>query len=127
MKISDMDTYFKQKTALAGENIEWFDTFDGAFRINGTCMPTTTPPFCRMAPDCLEKMSQDVRYLAYNTSGIRLRFKTDSKFIALKAKLSSPNDRSHMPRTGSSGFDIYCGAGRNSSFIQIFIKVLRYT
>ena len=68
-------------------------------------------------------VNSGARYLASNTSGGAIRFRTDSRYIALRADLSIfPHDMDHMPRTGSSGFDLYlrgsdgrwffrCGAG----------------
>lgn len=117
---SDIDADFRLCTGLSEESIQWYDCFDDPFRIHGTCAPQCAPPFCRMAPASLERMSSDVRSLAHNTAGIRLRMKTDSGFIALKARLSSSEDMSHMPRTGSSGFDLYCGGRRNPVFLKNF-------
>ena len=121
MKISDIDVNFRSKTSLAEEDIQWFDSFTGAFQIHGASAPASAPPFCRMAPGSLARMNEGVQHLAYHTSGIRLRFRTDSAFIALKAKLSSPDDMSHMPRTGSSGFDLYSRGDNWPVFVKSYM------
>lgn len=119
-KISDIDENFKAKCTAGDDVFKWYERFEGPFQIHGGCVPQTAPPFCRMNPQVLPQMSEGVRCLAYNTSGIRLRFRTDSGIIALKAGLSSPTDMSHMPRTGSSGFDIYTGSGMAQRFVACF-------
>ncbi len=45
--------------------------------------------------------------LAHHTAGCCVRFKSDSKFIALRAKLIHSCDMNHMTRCGSAGFDLY--------------------
>ncbi|MEA4890326.1 MAG: SGNH/GDSL hydrolase family protein [Clostridiaceae bacterium] len=121
MKISDIDENFRLVTTLSEEQIQWHSRFDGPFRIHGACIPYAEAPFCRMDPAILGQMSDGVRQLAVHTAGIRLRFQTDSSFFTLKAVLTSPDDMSHMPRTGSSGFDLYCGGGRNPVYQKTFM------
>ena len=45
--------------------------------------------------------------LAYHTSGVCVRFRSDSPEIQLRAKLAYSCDMNHMPRTGSMGFDCF--------------------
>ncbi len=56
---------------------------------------------------------KDVNYgvisLAAHTSGGVVRFRTDSPFITLRARLNKTTPIfGHMPDTGSSGFDLFC-------------------
>ena len=68
-------------------------------------------PLLRLPEELVNEPSpvnSGARYLAWHTSGGAIRFRTDSRYIALRADLSaSPRDMDHMPRTGSSGFDIH--------------------
>ena len=53
-----------------------------------------------------QEVNQGALYLAQHTSGGQLAFRTDSRYIAIRAVLNvAPHDMNHMPRTGSSGFD----------------------
>lgn len=121
MKIEDIDANFCNKSTLPDEGIQWHYRFDGAFRVHGTCVPHAAAPFCRLPENCLPSMNEGVQYLAYNTAGVRLRFRTDSAFVAVKAGLSSRDDFSHMPRSGSSGFDLYAGRGNRQRFAKAFM------
>lgn len=55
----------------------------------------------------IEEINEGALELANHTAGCCVRFKTDSKFIALRAKLIHSCDMNHMPRCGSAGFDLY--------------------
>ena len=46
--------------------------------------------------------------LSAHTSGVCVRFRSDSKLIMIRAKLYASADMNHMPRAGSCGFDSYC-------------------
>lgn len=120
MRISDIDENFKAKSEMCSEAFTWYEQFDGPFHIHGACTTQAAPPFCRMDPDILPIMTEEVRYLAYNTSGMRIRFRSDTTVIALKAKVSDLEEMPHMPLTGSSGFDIYVGAGIAQQFVVCF-------
>ena len=45
--------------------------------------------------------------LAYHTSGVCVRFRSDSPALKLRATLSRGCDMNHMPRAGSMGFDCF--------------------
>ena len=45
--------------------------------------------------------------LAGHTSGVCVRFRSDSPQLLIRAKLANGCDMNHMPRTGSMGFDTY--------------------
>lgn len=46
--------------------------------------------------------------LSPHTSGVCVRFRSDSKQIMIRATLFASCDMNHMPRAGSCGFDSYC-------------------
>jgi hypothetical protein len=50
-----------------------------------------------------------VHHLHANTAGGRVRFVTDSPYIAISAKFGSVGRMNHFPLTGSAGFDLYTG------------------
>ena len=52
--------------------------------------------------------------LLRHTAGACVRFRTDSRFVAVRALLVDSCDMNHMPRAGSAGFDLYRGAGTAS-------------
>lgn len=62
--------------------------------------------FIRLPREVISKVER-LEGLALNTSGIRARFKTDSKSIRIVAKNGGISQYTHMPISSSSGFDIY--------------------
>ena len=45
--------------------------------------------------------------LSHHTSGVCVRFRSDSPELMIRAKLAYSSDMNHMPRAGSAGFDSY--------------------
>lgn len=73
--------------------------------------------FIRMPKEIAQKVSKGVLSLHSNTSGGRLRFITDSPYVALVAQMPDKVNFSHMPQTAISGFDLYVGGRFYSAFI----------
>lgn len=61
----------------------------------------------RMEEKIAESVSQSVKDLHTMCAGGRVRFKTDSSFVFIKAEMDGILRSSHIPLTGSSGFDMY--------------------
>jgi hypothetical protein len=62
--------------------------------------------FRRLPGDVVAKVPR-LEHLAGNTSGIKIRFETDSKIIRIVASLGEVVGYAHMPVSSSSGFDVY--------------------
>lgn len=107
MDIRDFDRNF-QAEGITRTDIEWLELTDPRLRVHG--LPEGwTFPLCRLPPSRLADMSEGVRGLAYHTAGARVRFRTDSQYLAFKGVLLNINDMNHMPRSGSAGVDVYLG------------------
>ena len=65
--------------------------------------------FCRLPLELDPAITPEVKSLAWNTAGGKLRFRTDSKRVVVRVKLSSNSTMPHMAATGSNGFDLYVG------------------
>ena len=66
----------------------------------------------RRLPDSMQgKINGGAFWLANHPSGAALRFRTDSRKIAIRGTLAWSLDMNNMPRAGSSGFDLYRGNG----------------
>lgn len=57
------------------------------------------------SPGC--NVNDGVKGLCWHTSGVCVRFRSDSPEIMLRAKLANSCDMNHMPRAGSAGFDSF--------------------
>lgn len=104
MDISKIDKNFKLESNIDDGNIEWIEFTDERIRVYGA---HSFSPVTRMPVEIAEKVSEGISGLNYHTAGIRFHIRTDSKLIALNIKWKSQTKFSHMPPSGSSGFDIY--------------------
>ena len=115
--LSQIDPNF-EGTPL-GEEVPAFHPIpSGPMELGGFAWYGSEGAFCRLPRNALERMNEGVRTLAWHTSGGRVRFRTDSPLIALSAELDSAADMSHMPRTGSGGFDLFFGTGADMRFVK---------
>jgi len=82
--------------------------------------------YCRLPVKSLDKMTPWVKWLSYNPSGARIRFKTDSTSLQLKIKHGTGNAGNksnlsmyHMCSVGASGIDLYEGPVGDMDFWAI--------
>ncbi|MBO7328671.1 MAG: SGNH/GDSL hydrolase family protein [Lentisphaeria bacterium] len=95
-----------------GDCIDWYDIDHPQFRLSGLAYYSRGGVMRRLPDD--PKLPEAVRFLSHHTAGVRLDFKTTSKQIRLRVKLSHSSHMDHMAQTGSCGFDLYSGApGKN--------------
>ena len=102
---------------IADKKLLYRDIRNKPFVISGLAWYPEQLSFCRLPEAALPELSAGLRYEAPSTAGCMVRFKTDSKLVAIQAELlSDPDIHPHMPRTGSSGFDLYIGEGAEKLF-----------
>jgi len=86
------------------------------FALTGLPWFNTEPYFCRLSQHTLSLANEGVQELAWHTAGAILHFRSNSSAIAIDTTLRSGLDMSHMPRSGSGGFDLFEGSGTASTF-----------
>lgn len=106
MKISDIDVNFKAKS-VNEPDIEWFDANDLPFSVHGVYYSQKDGKFLRIPEELGKSISHNMYYLASNTAGGRLRFATNSPYVAIKAEVPYAELLPHMPMTGVFGFSLY--------------------
>ena len=106
MKISELDKNLAVQSELTekNENLVFLDALDAPIQLTGAA-----EPYVRVPRKMIETMRPGLAWLSQHTSGIRVRFRTDSPYIVINATLPSVDLMCHMPLTGSSGFDVYVG------------------
>ena len=120
MRIEEIDRNFV--TAKLG-NVDYLfrDAGHQAFTLSGLAWFDQEKKYCRLPQDALSKQNEGVQSLAWNTAGAQLRFRTNSAKIALRVKLLSASNMSHMPASGQSGFDLYLGVGKQKNYLKTAI------
>ncbi|MEI6518865.1 MAG: SGNH/GDSL hydrolase family protein [bacterium] len=114
-KIEEIDVNFK-KAEIGGKELVFADALLAPFELSGFAWYHEEHKLCRLPEAILPETNDGVRYLAYNTSGGMIRFRTNAATIAIRAELHEPGDMNKMPRNGSAGFDLYIGISNDKKF-----------
>lgn len=93
---------------LGRENILFSNVENQPFRVVGVYMGDDGR-YHRMPHDAAKEISGAVGSLSCNTAGGRIRFVTDSTFVAVKVKLGAYWHMYHFPACGNYGLDVYDG------------------
>ena len=109
---------YKFETSFEEKDILFYNIKKDPFRIYGLYDPKNQPTFRRLPEDVANATNSGVAKLAFDTSGGRLRFSTDSSYIAIKAVMPTVNRFPHMPLTGTSGIDVYVDSDGGSRFVK---------
>lgn len=105
--IALIDSNFKVNTNLDERDIKFYDVSQPPFKIYGVYYDSEK---YRRIPEYVAKSVNDGVYALHaNTAGGRVRFKTDSPYVAINAKMPNIGKMSHFALTGSAGFDLYIG------------------
>lgn len=105
MKKEHVDKRFKVDNEIEKSDLEFFDPREAPFSIHGVFYEDGC--FHRMPAGVASTVSPNVLTLSTNTSGGRIRFRTNSKVIAISVKLANIYRSSHFTLVGSAGLDLY--------------------
>lgn len=119
MDIAKIDRNFIIETNLKEADIVWRDAAAEPFRLYGAC-PEAEGPFYRLPQSVAGTINGGVWGLCRHCAGIRLRFATNSPYIAIKAAWDSLSRMEHFPLTGSSAFDLFTCVDGKQTFVNGF-------
>ncbi len=127
MDISKIDSNFIVKNELDRTDIEWYDIRKAPFKIYGPYNPTNEVPFVRLPNSVAKTVNVGVERLAYYTAGGRVRFKTDSPYIAINSEMVLTDKLPHMTLCGKAGFDAYIEKDGKSQYAFTFMPPFTMT
>ena len=113
-----MKTSFGFESAF-GDEVEWYDSRDGRFDLYGL-IAKDGDQFRRVPQDVADATNAGVSSLSRNTAGGRVRFRTDSPFVCIYAKMPMFCRMDHCAFTGSSAFDLFVKNGARFTFADSF-------
>ena len=113
--ISEIDSNFKVGESIQKENIKFYNALNTLFKIYGVFYENGK--FRRMPENIAKLVSDGVHCLHANTAGGRVRFITDSAYVAISVVYESTGKMSHFALTGSMGFDLYVNNSYGGTFI----------
>lgn len=89
------------------QHMQWLTPFDEPLRLQGLGFPIKQHSFRRLPVNDNGDIPEAVDYLASNSAGVQVQFKTNSKRIGVAVELAKAPGMVHMPATGQSGCDLY--------------------
>jgi hypothetical protein len=114
--ISEIDANFKVETKIDKPDIKFYDISGEPFQTYGVFWEDGQ--YRRMPASVAQSVSERVLFLHSATAGGRVRFKTDSPYIAIHAEMSQIAKMSHFALTAAAGFDLYCSEyGFSGTFV----------
>ena len=122
-KISEIDVNFAVSGVINNTEVNYFNVRGKPFSIYGL-MANEGDRFRRIPAALAQQVSPGVQNLHGNTAGGRIRFRTNSSFVAIRAVLPGYCLMSHMPFLGSSGFDLYEDNSAGSHYRGSFMPPL---
>lgn len=116
--ISKVDNNFTIESNVDKKDIKFYKIDEEPFKVFGVFRENGK--YRRMPEDVAKNVSNGVYALHTNTAGGRVRFVTDSPYIAIYAKMDGLGKMSHFAQTGSIGFDLYIDNCYAKTFVPPF-------
>lgn len=117
--ISDIDKNFKLQTSIDKKDIRFVSALCDPISLHGVFYENGA--FRRMPENIAKSVSDGVYCLHTNCAGGRVRFKTDSPYVALACKMGAVGRMPHFALTGSAGFDLYENTDGKETYLASFI------
>lgn len=95
------------ETSIGEADVVFYDVRNDPFDVYGLYDYRNQEQFKRMPDEIGKNVNSGVATLYLSTAGGRVRFCTDSQYIAIKAEMPAMCNMSHMAFIGSAGFDLY--------------------
>ena len=103
LSVEEIDPNFKLNTNINEKDIVFYDVMDEPFDKYGFYNCCREEGYKRLPDDLAKCVNSGVAALYRHTAGGRVRFCTDSSYIAIRVKMPSIHRWPHMPLSGASG------------------------
>ena len=119
MRIQDLDANFKFDT-VTQEDIEWVSALDERVSLYGVYYDEDERSFVRMPSSVTKQVSENVERLAKRASGGRVRFITNSPYIAIRSVNVDTGLGHHFTLVSNYGYSIYSEEGYHAMLSPTF-------
>lgn len=117
---SAIDANFRVETNIQQDGLRFYDALQDPFRIYGVFYENGK--FRRMPESVAKETSSGVLWLHTSSAGGRVRFQTDSPYVAIHTKMSRIHRMPHFTLSGTAGFDLYASwEGQAERYINTYI------
>lgn len=122
MDITEIDKNFAQNV-IKENDVEWIDATDARFSLYGIYYDESEERYRRMPSSVAGQISPELDFLSMNTTGGRLRFITNSPYVAIKAVEPNCGIAGQATISNQCGFSLY----KNNQFFYCFCPSLTET
>lgn len=98
------------------DDIKWYSSRDPIFSTHGVLYDEERKIYTRVPCEVAKTVSNSVFMLSHRTAGGRVRFVTDSPYIALRASMPAFKPATNISITASHGFSLYIDGQFNQRF-----------
>lgn len=116
----NLDKNMIVNTYIGDTEVVWHDVRCTPFSLHGLYSPETEPFFHRLPFDIAAATSEGVYKLSQESTGGRVRFSTNSPYIAIRVKYRIVGRSPHLTLVSSAGFDLYIDGEFGSRFVKEF-------
>ena len=125
MDIAKIDENFKIETAIDRPGIQFYNIDSEPFKIHGVFREGGL--YRRLPKALAEQVSTGVAKLHSHTAGGRIRFITDSPYVAINVKFGNVCRMSHFTLVCVAGFDMYVREGEREIYSGSFMPPYEMT
>lgn len=115
-RVEDADKNLKVETKIEQEGLKFYNALSEPFKIYGIYMEDGK--FRRLPEKVAESVSNGVWILHARTAGGRVRFRTNSPYVAINVKMGEIGKMPHFTLAGSAGFDVYRNDGNGEEYVR---------
>ena len=124
MNFAKMDPNFKIETEIKKKGLVYYNIDEKPFKIHGIYRDEDS--YSRIPKTVTEPISTILRSLSKHTAGGRVRFTTDSPYIAIKVVAPPHESASPMAYSGRAGVDMYVNCGYGERYKKTFLPPIGY-
>jgi hypothetical protein len=121
-RISDIDSNFRVNTELKKDGLSFYDIEKDPFSVYGIFKEDGK--YRRLPEKVAKSISERVYHLHTNTAGGRVRFRTNSRRIAIIARMDHLGKMPHFAFSGSCGLDLYAREKNEDIYCGTFMPNL---
>lgn len=121
MRIEEIDKNFKVTNSCGRDDVVFIDCLQKPIKVYGLIKPTEScDHFIRIPENIAHETNEGVEQLNVHTAGGRVKLKTNSPYLAIKAEMHSIGKMPHFALTGSAGFDLYKKENGEDRYMSTF-------
>ncbi len=123
--VTKVDKNFIVDAKIDKEGVKYYNINEAPFKVCG--VEYLDGCFRRIPEAVAKSVSEGVHAHHKHAAGGRIRFKTDSPYIAVVAKLANAAKMPHFAFTGSIGMDLYINENGEERYVNTFVPKIDIT